>query len=61
MCADPPLRRSKPGKQDEWTATVLGLNKRDLLKEVLGVLAKNRNTAALATEYLDTLKKMSAV
>ncbi|GAA6053197.1 hypothetical protein JCM3770_000025 [Rhodotorula araucariae] len=52
----------KPGKKedDEWSATVLGLAKRDLLRDVLRELAKQRVTAPLAAEYQDTLKKISA-
>ncbi|BGP40593.1 HIR complex subunit [Rhodotorula kratochvilovae] len=52
----------KPGKkeEDEWSATVLGLAKRDLLRDVLRELAKQRVTAPLAAEYQEILKKISA-
>ncbi|GAA6005959.1 uncharacterized protein JCM10292_005627 [Rhodotorula paludigena] len=52
----------KPGKkeEDEWSPTVLGLAKRDLLRDVLREFAKQRVTAPLATEYQDLLKKITA-
>ncbi|GAA5911337.1 hypothetical protein JCM8208_005225 [Rhodotorula glutinis] len=52
----------KPGKKDgdEWSSTVLGLSKRDLLRDVLRELSKQRVTGPLAAEYQDILKKISA-
>ncbi|GAA5843469.1 hypothetical protein JCM9279_000760 [Rhodotorula babjevae] len=52
----------KPGKKDgdDWASTVLGLSKRDLLRDVLRELAKQRVTSPLAAEYQDILKKISA-
>ncbi|GAA5935943.1 hypothetical protein JCM3775_007368 [Rhodotorula graminis] len=52
----------KPGKKDgdEWNATILGLSKRDLLRDVLRELSKQRVTAPLASEFQDVLKKISA-
>ncbi|GAA5999728.1 hypothetical protein JCM10207_005881 [Rhodosporidiobolus poonsookiae] len=53
----------KPGVKDEdvWSPTILGLQKRDLLRDpVLRELARSRTTQALASEYQDTLKKVTA-
>ncbi|GAA5862936.1 hypothetical protein JCM8547_003626 [Rhodosporidiobolus lusitaniae] len=52
----------KPGKKDgeDWCATVVGLNKRDLLKDVLRELGKSRTTQNLANEYNDVLRKVQA-
>ncbi|GAA5878315.1 hypothetical protein JCM3774_001984 [Rhodotorula dairenensis] len=52
----------KPGKKegDEWEPAVLGIQKRDLLREVLRELAKSRVTAPLATEYQELLKKITS-
>ncbi|KAM0751676.1 WD40 repeat-like protein [Meredithblackwellia eburnea MCA 4105] len=50
----------KPGGTDKWVPTVLGWNKRDLLKEVLSIFAKSRMLTSLGTEYQDTLKKIAA-
>ncbi|GAA5888497.1 hypothetical protein JCM16303_002190 [Sporobolomyces ruberrimus] len=51
----------KPGKkvEEEWTSHVLGLSKRDLLREVLRELAKDRVTKTLADEYQKILKEIS--
>ncbi|GAA5916278.1 hypothetical protein JCM5296_002639 [Sporobolomyces johnsonii] len=54
---------NKPGKkvEDEWSATVLGLNKRELLRDVvLRELAKERVTKPLAEEYQKLLREISA-
>ncbi|KAK4701977.1 protein HIRA/HIR1, partial [Phenoliferia sp. Uapishka_3] len=50
----------KPGNEKEWSPTVIGLHKRDLLKEVLTIFAKSRMIATLGSEYQDVLRKMSA-
>ncbi|GAA6039502.1 hypothetical protein JCM8097_009584 [Rhodosporidiobolus ruineniae] len=52
----------KPGKSEDeaWTSTVVGLNKRDLLRDVLREFAKSRTTDSLGKEYQDLLKKVSA-
>ncbi|GAA5910457.1 hypothetical protein JCM6882_007360 [Rhodosporidiobolus microsporus] len=52
----------KPGKEDDdkWSPTVLGLQKRELLRDVLRELAKSRTTQPLANEYQDTLRKITA-
>ncbi|BGP55906.1 hypothetical protein JCM8202_002694 [Rhodotorula sphaerocarpa] len=52
----------KPGKkeEDEWSPSVLGMAKRELLRDVLRELAKQRTTAPLAGEYQDLLKKISS-
>ncbi|GAA5983758.1 hypothetical protein JCM10908_005913 [Rhodotorula pacifica] len=52
----------KPGKkeEDEWVPTVVGLPKRELLRDVLRELAKQRVTTPLANEYQDLLKKITS-
>ncbi|KAK4047050.1 HIR complex subunit [Microbotryomycetes sp. JL221] len=49
----------RPGKSEEWSPTVLGLNKRDLLKDVLRELGKNRALSSLVSEFADMLKKVN--
>lgn len=39
---------------------MVGLNKRDLLKDVLAVFTKTRNLGSLGNDYSDTLKKVNA-
>ncbi|GAA5902850.1 uncharacterized protein JCM6883_007262 [Sporobolomyces salmoneus] len=52
----------KPGRkiEEEWTPFVLGLSKRDLLRDVLRELAKDRVTKPLADEYQKILKEISS-
>ncbi|GAA5942211.1 uncharacterized protein JCM15063_002043 [Sporobolomyces koalae] len=52
----------KPGRkiEDEWSHTVLGLAKRDLLRDVLRELSKDRVTKLLADEYHKILREISA-
>lgn len=48
----------RPGKSEEgWSPTVLGLQKRDLAKEVLTIFARSKTLFKLAQEYQDLLKK----
>ncbi|BGO91897.1 hypothetical protein NBRC10512_007688 [Rhodotorula toruloides] len=53
-----PIYHNPNRKEEEWSPTVLGLQKRDLLREVLRELAKQRTTTPLANEYQDLLKKV---
>ncbi|BGP16724.1 hypothetical protein JCM10213_009142 [Rhodosporidiobolus nylandii] len=52
----------KPGKDEDekWHPTVVGLVKRDLLRDVLREFGKNRLTQSLAKEYQDVLSKVTA-
>ncbi|GAA6021890.1 hypothetical protein JCM11491_004782 [Sporobolomyces phaffii] len=52
----------KPGKkvEEEWTPVVLGFSKRELLRDVLRELGKDRVTKPLADEYQKMLKDISA-
>lgn len=48
----------RPGRGDTtWTPTVLGMAKRDLLKEVLSIFARSRTLTKLGMDYQDLLKK----
>ncbi|GAA5946255.1 hypothetical protein JCM3765_000173 [Sporobolomyces pararoseus] len=52
----------KPGRKvdDEWATHVLGMSKRDLLRDILRELGKDRVTKPLADEYQKILKDISA-
>ncbi|KIY64054.1 WD40 repeat-like protein [Cylindrobasidium torrendii FP15055 ss-10] len=51
----------RPGQTMEWEATVVGMGKRDLLKEVvLGQFARSKTLSKLATEWQDLLKRMAS-
>ncbi|KDQ18757.1 hypothetical protein BOTBODRAFT_153623 [Botryobasidium botryosum FD-172 SS1] len=48
----------KPSKDEQvWCPTVLGLQKRDLLKEVSSIFAKSKTLAKLGQGWQDTLRK----
>ncbi|KAG8697412.1 HIR complex subunit, partial [Ceratobasidium sp. 394] len=47
----------KPGREDRWQPTVLTLNKRDLLKDVLGIFARSKTLAKLGQDYQELLKR----
>ncbi|TFK41500.1 WD40 repeat-like protein [Crucibulum laeve] len=48
----------KPGREDSgWSPTVVGLLKRDLLRDVLSVFARSKTLTKLAMDWQDTLKK----
>ncbi|KAL1686667.1 WD40-repeat-containing domain protein [Schizophyllum commune] len=48
----------RPGRNDtNWTPTVLGWAKRDLLKEVLSIFVRSRTLSKLGMDYQDMLKK----
>jgi len=50
----------RPGRDDAWNATVLGISKRDLLKDVLSVLAKSKPLQKLAADWQDILKRATS-
>ncbi|EGO03480.1 hypothetical protein SERLA73DRAFT_83492 [Serpula lacrymans var. lacrymans S7.3] len=49
----------RPGLEDVWSPSVLGMSKRDLLREVLVVFARSKTLTKLAMDWQDTLKKAS--
>ncbi|KAF9239305.1 histone transcription regulator 1 [Melanogaster broomeanus] len=49
----------RPGRDDGWCPTVVGMLKRDLLREVLTVFARSKTLTKLALDWQDTLKKAS--
>ncbi|KAL5514512.1 hypothetical protein ACEPAG_2601 [Sanghuangporus baumii] len=51
----------RPGKtEDSWCPSILGVQKRDLAKEVLTIFARSKTLFKLAQDYQDMLKKSSA-
>ncbi|KAG8894631.1 HIR complex subunit [Tulasnella sp. 403] len=46
----------KPGREEPWSPTVLGMQKRDLLKDVLTTFARSKTLAKLGQDWQDTLK-----
>ncbi|KAG8894286.1 HIR complex subunit [Tulasnella sp. 408] len=53
----PLWRRRKPGKEETWCPTVLGMQKRDLLREVLPIFVKSKTLAKLGQDWQDTLRR----
>ncbi|GLB39062.1 putative required for replication-independent chromatin assembly and for the periodic repression of histone gene transcription during the cell cycle [Lyophyllum shimeji] len=49
----------RPGREDSWSPSVIGLSKRDLLKDVLSIFARSKTLTKLAMDWQDTLKKAS--
>ncbi|KAH7919190.1 histone transcription regulator 1 [Leucogyrophana mollusca] len=49
----------RPGRDDGWSPTIIGMSKRDLLREVLLVFARSKTLTKLAQDWQDTLKKAS--
>ncbi|KAF8841980.1 histone transcription regulator 1 [Paxillus ammoniavirescens] len=47
----------RPGRDDCWCPTIVGMLKRDLLREVLSVFARSKTLTKLALDWQDTLKK----
>jgi len=47
----------KPNREDVWSPTVLGMQKRDLLKDVLRIFAGSRTLAKLGQDWQETMKK----
>ncbi|KAH7098631.1 WD40 repeat-like protein [Auriculariales sp. MPI-PUGE-AT-0066] len=50
----------KPGSQRDWTPNVLGYDKRDVLKDVLGIFAKSKALGKIAFEWQERLKQIAA-
>ncbi|KAF8756991.1 Protein HIR [Rhizoctonia solani] len=49
----------RPGREEKWQPTVLNMNKRDLLKDVLGIFARSKTLAKLGQDYQEVLKKQT--
>jgi len=49
----------RPGRDDTYTPMLLGMSKRDLLKDVLLVFARSKTLTKLALDWQDMLKKAS--
>ncbi|KAF8678405.1 Protein HIR [Rhizoctonia solani] len=47
----------RPGREEKWQPAVLNMNKRDLLKDVLGIFARSKTLAKLGQDYQEVLKK----
>ncbi|CAE6351863.1 unnamed protein product [Rhizoctonia solani] len=47
----------RPGREEKWQPAVLNMNKRDLLKDVLGIFARSKTLAKLGQDYQEILKK----
>ncbi|KAF8306790.1 WD40 repeat-like protein, partial [Clavulina sp. PMI_390] len=50
----------KPGREETWTPTVLGMQKRELLKDVIRIFAKSRALEKLGQDWQDTMRKVQA-
>ncbi|CCM01218.1 uncharacterized protein FIBRA_03266 [Fibroporia radiculosa] len=47
----------RPGRDEVWSPVLLGISKRDLLKDVLTVFARSKTLTKLALDWQDMLKK----
>ncbi|KAG8216509.1 histone transcription regulator 1 [Butyriboletus roseoflavus] len=47
----------RPGRDDCWCPTAVGMLKRDLLRDILSVFARSKTLAKLALDWQDMLKK----
>ncbi|CAE6467659.1 unnamed protein product [Rhizoctonia solani] len=47
----------RPGREEKWQPTVLNMNKRDLLKDVLGIFVRSKTLTKLGQDYQEILKK----
>jgi len=56
--SSPPF--SKPGREDAWQSTLLGVSKHSLLREVLAVFMKSKTFNKLASDTNETLRKMAS-
>ncbi|KAI6021061.1 histone transcription regulator 1 [Pisolithus marmoratus] len=54
-----PLYWNPMRKEEAWSPTVIGLTRRDLLREVLSVFAKSKTLTKLALDWQDTLRRAS--
>ncbi|KAG8875668.1 HIR complex subunit, partial [Tulasnella sp. 331] len=50
----------KPGREEAWSPNVLGMAKRDLLREVLSTFARSKTLAKLGQDWQETLKRAAA-
>ncbi|KAG8949834.1 HIR complex subunit [Tulasnella sp. 419] len=50
----------KPGREETWCPTILGMQKRDILRDVLKEFAKSKTLAKLGQDWQDTLKRIQA-
>ncbi|PCH44723.1 WD40 repeat-like protein [Wolfiporia cocos MD-104 SS10] len=50
----------RPGRDDSWSPSLLGMSKRDLLNNVLMIFARSKTLTKLALDWQDILKKASA-
>ncbi|KZP25696.1 histone transcription regulator 1 [Athelia psychrophila] len=49
----------RPGREEGWQSSIMGLSKRDLAKDVLSVFARSKTLAKMAMDWQETLKKAS--
>ncbi|GAM28763.1 hypothetical protein SAMD00019534_119390 [Acytostelium subglobosum LB1] len=54
------LGPSNSPRIDVWEPTILGLNKRDLLKELLPIIASNRNLQRMVGQYKESLSSFTS-
>ncbi|KAI0076485.1 WD40 repeat-like protein [Panus rudis PR-1116 ss-1] len=47
----------RPGRDDSWSSTVVGMSRRDLLRDVLSIFARSKTLIKLAADWQDMLKK----
>jgi len=47
----------RPGREEAWVPTLLGMSKRELLKDVLSIFVRSKTLTKLAMDWQDTLKK----
>jgi len=50
----------RPGREEKWCSTVCGISKRDLLKDVLGILVRSKTLTKLALDWQEMLKKAAS-
>ncbi|KAJ1304238.1 hypothetical protein OPQ81_005401 [Rhizoctonia solani] len=47
----------RPGREEKWQPMVLNMNKRDLLKDVLGIFARSKTLTKLGQDFQEILRK----
>ncbi|KAG5721434.1 Protein HIR1 [Termitomyces sp. T112] len=50
----------RPGREETWTSTVVGLPKRDLLRDVLSIFTRSKTLTKLGMDWQDVLRKASS-
>ncbi|KAF8328351.1 WD40-repeat-containing domain protein [Cantharellus anzutake] len=50
----------KPGRDDLWCPTIMGMQKRELLKDVAGIFARSKTFAKLGQDWQELMKKIHA-